>query len=64
MAKAKIRSIVKKRFRMTRRGKILHKSGAVSHRTSKERSTVKTRGRRERKLTKAERTRVKKLLGK
>jgi large subunit ribosomal protein L35 len=63
MPKTKTKTAAKKRFRVTKTGKIFHKKGAVSHRTSKERSTARSRRKKEKRLAKAERTRVKKQLG-
>jgi large subunit ribosomal protein L35 len=63
MPKMKTKSTAKKRFRITKKGKVLHKRGSISHRVSKERSSAKTRRRRTQKLPKEESKRVKKMLG-
>ncbi|HID17321.1 TPA: 50S ribosomal protein L35 [Candidatus Bathyarchaeota archaeon] len=64
MPKVKTKKTVKERFRVTKTGKVLHKRGSISHRTSKERSSAKSRRGRVQQLSKTEVRRVRRMLGK
>ncbi|NIT04384.1 50S ribosomal protein L35 [Candidatus Saccharibacteria bacterium] len=61
--KMKVSKTVKDRFKVTGRKKLLHARGGVKHRRSKEQASLKTRGRRLKRVSKPESKRIKKLLG-
>jgi len=65
MAKGKMRvsKTVKDRFKITGKKKLLHSRGGVKHRRSKEQASLKTRGRRLKRVSKSETKKIKKLLG-
>lgn len=61
--KLKISKTVKKRFKTTKSGKLVHARGGVKHRKSKETSTLKTRGKRSKTLKGPEEKKMRKILG-
>lgn len=63
MPKLKISKTVQERFKITGKGKILHLSGGLKHRRSKERTNLSFRGRGLRELAAPERRKFKKILG-
>jgi ribosomal protein L35 len=63
MPKLKISKTVKERFKITGKGKILHLSGGLKHRRSKERANLSFRGGGLRKLATPERKKFEKILG-
>jgi len=61
--KIKISKTVKKRFKITKSGKLLHSRGGIKHRRSKETSSLKTRGKRLKALSGSEERKMRKILG-
>lgn len=63
MPKFKISKTVKERFKITGKSKILHLSGGLKHRRSKERTSLVSRGRGLRKLSASEMKKFRRILG-
>lgn len=63
MPKMKVSKTVKDRFKVTGKGKLLHRRGGVKHRRSKESSGLRARGRKSKELAKSEDRRVRRVLG-
>lgn len=61
--KMKVSKTVRDRFKVTKGGKVLHDRGGLKHRRSKERSSLKMRGKRIKELAGADSKRIKRLLG-
>jgi ribosomal protein L35 len=61
--KLKVSKTVKKRFKTTKKGKLVHARGGVKHRKSKETSKLKTRGKRSKTLKGPEEKKMRKILG-
>ncbi|OGC60085.1 hypothetical protein A2890_01230 [candidate division WWE3 bacterium RIFCSPLOWO2_01_FULL_53_14] len=63
MAKAKVSKTITGRFKITSRGKILHLSGGLKHRRSKERTGLRIRGKGMKEMARADKRRLRGVLG-
>lgn len=61
--KLKVSKTVKKRFKITKSGKLLHSRGGIKHRRTKETSKLKARGKRSKTLSGPEEKKMRKILG-
>ena len=63
MPKAKVSKTITGRFKITAGGKVLHLSGGLKHRRSKERSSLVARGGGEKLISRADRRHLRRVLG-
>ncbi len=62
MPKLKTNKAIAKRIRITKTGKLLHRTGGQDRYNAKEKSKITTNKRRDRKITKADKKNIKKLI--
>ncbi|MEX2053609.1 MAG: 50S ribosomal protein L35 [Patescibacteria group bacterium] len=63
MPKHKVSKTITERFKITSRGKVLHLSGGIKHRRSKERTSLRMRGKGMNPISPADKRRLRHVLG-
>ena len=63
MPKFKVSKTITERFKITSKGKVLHLSGGLKHRRSKERANLMARGGGDKLISRADRRHLRRVLG-